>query len=229
MTTKLDILLINPGGTKKLVYQDLNKDFSAVSIPFWAALTAGFIRKKGFEVEILDANVENLDARETAEKIEKLNPNFTCILVYGQQANTCAPIMHGVRKICEEIKKLNNNRTLILSGWHPSALPKRTLEEEECDFVVQGEGFYTLLGLLKNENFEDIPGLWWNQEDGSVLNSKPPQNIENLTHELSDVAWDLLPIKNGLYRAFNWLALSDLKSRTKCADILTSLGCPYKD
>lgn len=228
MTKKLDILLINPGGTKKLVYQELNKDFSAVSIPFWAVLTAGFIRKNGFEVDILDASAENLDYRETAEKIEELNPNFTCILVYGQQANVSAPIMHGVRKTCEEIKTLNRNRTLILSGWHTSALPKRTLEEEECDFVVQGDGFYSLLGLLKNQNFESIPGLWWKKEDGCILHNMPPQNIENLTQELHDVAWDLLPMKKGLYRTFNWLALSDLKSRTKCAEMLTSLGCPYK-
>ncbi len=228
MTKKLDILLINPGGTKKLVYQELNKDFSAVSIPFWAALTAGFIRKNGFEVNILDASAENLSYKETAEKVEELNPKFTCIIVYGQQANVSSPIMHGVRNLCKEIKTLNKNRILILSGWHVSALPKRTLEKENCDFVVQGEGFYSLLGLLKNQSFENIPGLWWKNKDGCTLNVIPPQNVENLTHELNNVAWDLLPMKKGLYRTFNWLALSDLKSRTKCAEILTSLGCPHK-
>jgi radical SAM superfamily enzyme YgiQ (UPF0313 family) len=101
------------------------------------------------------------------------------------------------------------------------------LEEEACDFVIQGEGFYTYLGLLEGENFEKILGLWW-KENGRILRGPKPENIEDLTEELSDVAWDLLPLNKGLYRAFNWLALSDLKTRTRCATILTSLGCPYR-
>lgn len=227
MLDDLDILLINVGGTKRLVYQDLSKDFSAVDPPFWAALTAGFIRKKGYNVGILDAGALNLDEKETTKEIKKRNPHFVDIVVFGQQANTCAPIMVGVRKVCTEIKKQDPNRTVVISGWHPSVLPKRTLEEEDCDFVAQGEGFCTLLGLLENNNLEKIPGLWW-KEDGEIFNNPRPKNIENLTSELSDVAWDLLPMKKGLYRAFNWLALNDLKTRTKCASLLTSLGCPYK-
>jgi radical SAM superfamily enzyme YgiQ (UPF0313 family) len=226
MSQDLDILLINVGGTKKLVYQDLHKDFSAVDPPFWAALTAGFLRKKGFKVEILDAGGENLSEHETAEVVKKRNPNYAGIVVYGQQANTCTPIMVGVRKVCNEIKKQDPNRKIIISGWHPSALPRRTIEEEDCDFVAQGEGFYTLLGLLEENNYERIPGLWW-RENGTILNTKRPKNIKNLTSELSDVAWDLLPLNKGLYRAFNWLALSDLKTRTRCASLFTSLGCPF--
>ena len=227
MVYNLDLLIINVGGTKKVVYQDLRKDFSAVEPPFWAALTAGFIRKNGYGVDILDANVENFDLNETVEETEKRNPRLTAIVVYGQQANTCTPLMTGIGKLCTEIKKQNSARKLILTGWHPSALPKRTIEEENCDFVAQGEGFLTLLGLLRDNDFEDIPGLWWT-EDGIVRNTLKPANIEELSSKLSDVAWDLLPMECGNYRAFNWLALSDLESRTRCASMFTSLGCPYQ-
>jgi hypothetical protein len=43
-----DIVLVNVGGTRKQVYQDLGKVFSAIDTPFWTALTAGYLRGKGF-------------------------------------------------------------------------------------------------------------------------------------------------------------------------------------
>jgi len=220
-----DILLINIGGTSKKVYQDLSKEFSAIDPPFWAALTAGFLRNKGFEIEILDANAENLDLDETVQLIEAVNPRYIAIICYSQQANVSTPIMVGVGQLCRMIKDKIPVNNLILTGWHPSSLPERTLREETCDFVAQGEGFYTLQGLLSGDSFESIPGLWW--RDGDAIKHNPrPHNIRNLTEELSDVAWDLLPMNK--YRAFSWMCLRDFSERTKFASIFTSLGCPYK-
>lgn len=227
MPENLDILLVNIGGTKKKVYQELSKDFSAVEPPFWTALTAGFIRNKGYVVDILDASVENLDIKETADAIKKRNPKLTAIVVYGQQANTCAPLMTAVGQLCREIKEQEQDRKVILTGWHPSALPKRTMENEVCDFVAVGEGFYTLLGLLENKNYEEIPGLWWRSK-GKMFNNPRAKNVEDLTSELSDIAWDLLPLDSGRYKAFNWMSLGDLESRHRYASMFTSLGCPYK-
>ena len=34
-------------------------------------------------------------------------------------------------------------------GTHASSLPKKTLEEEGYDFVCQGEGPHTILGLIE--------------------------------------------------------------------------------
>jgi len=227
MTKPLDILLVNIGSTKKRVYQDLSADFSAIEPPFWAALTAGFLRNKGFNVEILDAGFHNLDQPETAEIIERKNPRFAGIVVYGQQANTCSPIMMAVGQLCREIKRKNPERKIVLSGWHPTALPERTMKEEACDYLAQGEGFYTLLGLLQGEKPKDIQGLWW-RENGEILHNKRAPNISDLTTELNNVAWDLLPLGSGKYRAFNWMCLQDLKSRDRCATMYTSLGCPYQ-
>lgn len=227
MPGDLDLLIVNIGETRKKVYQDLSKDFSAVEPPFWAALTAGFIRERGYSVDILDAGVEMLSNIETAEIILKRESRLIAVVVYGQQANTCTPLMASVGDLCREIKKRDKKNNLILTGWHPSALPKRTLEEENCDFVAEGEGFYTLLGLLEKRNISDIPGLWW-RENGEIRNNPRAENIRDLSSELPTVAWDLLPMDSGKYRAFNWIALSDLKSRTKCASMYTSLGCPYQ-
>ncbi len=224
MNGTLDILFVNVGGTKKRVYQELSKDYSAIEPPFWAALTAGFIRKKGFNVSILDANAENLTSEETAEEVKKRNPRLVNILVYGQHPSASTQLMTGVRELCKKIKAIDMGRRIILTGLHPSALPKRTIEEEDCDFVCEGEGFYTIPGLLERKPFREILGLWW-KENGEIKNNIRAPNIKNLTEELGEVAWDLLPMEK--YKAHNWQCLDNLEDRKFYASLSTSLGCPF--
>jgi len=188
MPEQLDIVLINVGSKKK-VYQELSKDFSACEPPFWCALTAGFIRNNGFSVEILDANGLNLSHPEAAERIVNLNPKITAIVVYGQQANTCTPLMEGVRELASEIKKRRSQDTLIVTGWHTSALPERTLQEVECDLVSKGEGFYTLVELLQGLPYDQIRGLYYWDGDLIRASSRPQENVPDLSKELCDVAW----------------------------------------
>jgi anaerobic magnesium-protoporphyrin IX monomethyl ester cyclase len=225
MRSHLDIVLVNVGGTRKQVYQDLSKVFSAIDTPFWAALTAGYLRNKGFTCHILDANALNLDFDETVQALLVANPKFIAIVCYSQQANVSAPIMVAVGQLCRKIKESILQSNLVLTGWHPSALPERTLGEEACDFLVQGEGFKTLAGLLSGTNYPEIPGLWW-KEEGKIYHGPAPENIRDLTSELPEAAWDLLPMDH--YRAFSWMCLRDFSERTKFASLFTSLGCPYK-
>lgn len=225
MKTGPDIVLVNVGGTRKQVYQDLSKVFSAIDTPFWAALTAGYLRNRGFHVEILDANALNLDFQETASALSEAGPRYIAIVCYSQQANVSTPIMVAVGQLCREIKARIPDSKLVLTGWHPSALPERTLREEACDLLVKGEGFHALAGLLSGKPFSEIPGLWW--KDGTeILRGPSARNVKDLTAELPDVAWDLLPMDR--YRAFSWMCLRDFSERTKYASIFTSLGCPYK-
>ncbi len=220
-----DIILVNVGGTRKQVYQDLSKVFSAIDTPFWAALTAGYLRNKGINCDILDANALNLDFDETVEALAMANPKIIAIVCYSQQANVSAPIMVAVGQLCRKIKDSIPQSKLVLTGWHPSALPERTLREEVCDIVVQGEGFHTLADLLSGKQYPEIKGLWW-KEGQEILHGPSPENIRDLTSELPDVAWDLLPMDR--YRAFSWMCLRDFSQRTKFASLFTSLGCPYK-
>lgn len=224
MTKKLDLLLVNVGGSKKRVYQELSRDYSAIEPPFWAALTAGFVRGKGFEPAILDANAENLDFDESVDAIEAYNPGLVQVVCYGQQPAASTQLMSSVSPLCTKIKERNPKRRILLSGLHPSALPRKTMEEEGCDYVAQGEGFHTVLGLLQEKKPEEIPGLWF--KDKEIIAPRiASRNIENLTSELGEVAWDLLSW--GKYKAHNWQCLGDFESRANYASLSTSLGCVY--
>jgi radical SAM superfamily enzyme YgiQ (UPF0313 family) len=133
--------------------------------------------------------------------------------------------MVAVGDLCRKIKEGLPEIPLVLTGWHPSALPERTLREEACDLLVKGEGFRTLADLLGGADFQSIPGLW-RREGSRILHTPDADNIQDLTAELPDVAWDLLPMDR--YRAFSWMCLRDFSERTKFASLFTSLGCPFK-
>ncbi len=225
----LDLLLVNPGNMKQL-YGKLGSSLAGIEPPLWCGLIAGFIRQYGYSVKIIDADAENWSPEYTAKKIAEYNPLLTEIMVLGTNPSASStPKMTVVRETITVLKKIAPHIKIILSGLHPSALPERTLREEEVEFVCQGEGFYTILQLLevlksgKKTDTYKVDGLWY-IKDGKVISNPPAPLIKNLD-ELPFVAWDLLPMDK--YRAHNWHCFEDLSSRYSYAVIYTSLGCPF--
>lgn len=228
MTQELDLLLVNPG-VRAQTYGKLGSSLSGIEPPLWCALTAAFIRKHGDSVRIIDAEAEYWSPGYTAEKIAEYNPLLTAIIVLGSNPSASStPKMTATGETLTMLKKTVPNVKTILGGLHPSALPERTLREEDVDFVCQGEGFYTILQLLealklsKEPSSYKIPGLWY-LKNGEVRSNPPPPLID--PDELPIAAWDLLPMDK--YRAHNWHCFEHLDQRQPYAVIYTSLGRPY--
>ncbi|HLD08619.1 MAG TPA: radical SAM protein, partial [Methylophilaceae bacterium] len=209
--------------------QSLSGTFSAIEPPFLAALSADFIRNNGFEAGILDSNALGMDFEETAREVARRSPRLVNIIVHGQQPSASTQLMSAVGPLCAAIKHVNPETKILLTGTHPSALPERTMKDEACDFVGQGEGFHTVLGLLQKKDFSEVPGLW-HRNNGSIVPPKmPAKDIEekDMSAVLRGVAWDLLPMEK--YRAHNWHCFSsDINNRQPYASLYTSFGCPYK-
>lgn len=221
------MVLINPGDRKQ-VYQNLATDFSAVEPPFWVAVIAAYLREEGFNVQIVDANAENISPEEVAKRVNEFNPHLTVVIVYGSQPSASTQNMTIAGKICKALK-LNTSSKVAIGGLHPSALPKRTLEEDGVDFVIEGEGFFTLEGLLKvfqsgSNDYSTVPGLWY-FDNGGIKNNQKASLVKDLDKMLPIAAWDLLPM--GKYRAHNWHCFDSINNRMPYGAIYTSLGCPY--
>jgi len=228
MAQKLDLVLVNPGARAQ-VYGELGSTLSGIEPPVWAGLTAAFIRESGHSVKVLDAEAENWSPEYTAEKIAEYNPTLAGIIVLGANPSASStPKMSATGEILTALKKRAPHVKTILGGIHPSALPEKTIQEEEVDFVYRGEGFYTILQLLEalksGKTSDDylIPGLWYTKNNEVISN--PPAPLVNF-EELPFVAWDLLPMDN--YRAHNWHCFEHIDQRQPYAAIYTSLGCPF--
>ncbi|MDI6786288.1 MAG: radical SAM protein [bacterium] len=226
----IDLLLVNPGNQKE-AYGDLSLSLSGIEPPIWCAMMASFIRKHRYSVTIIDADAECWSPQYAAEKIIELNPHLVNIVALGTNPSASStPKMPAIRQTLNAVKDKAPYLKIILSGLHPSALTKQTLEEEETDFVCQGEGFYTILQLLdliksgKDVNNYDINGLWF-RKNGKIVGSQPLRIVKDLDNEFSIPAWDLLPMEK--YRAHNWHCFEDLDNRSPYAVIYTSLGCPF--
>src|SRR3989344_2869006 len=222
-----DLLLVNINASSS-VYQSLSSSVSAIETPFLAALTAGFVRKNGYGVKILDAIAEGMNVDETVAAAAKLSPRLIHIIVHGQQPSASTQLMTHVGAFCKDIKATGSQAQILLTGTHPSALPERTMKDEVCDFVGQGEGFLTVLDLLQRKGHCEVRGLWHKHNSDVAAPKVPAPDIKeaDMSTTLSDVAWDLLPRQK--YRAHNWQALAHLDKRQPYGSLYTSFGCPYR-
>jgi len=229
MTATLDLLIVNPGSRTE-VYQGLGDNLTAIEPPLWAGMLATFVRNRGYSVAIVDAEAEHLSPRGVAERVATTNPRLLAVVVYGHQPSASTQNMTAAGQICSESKLLAGDVPSILIGGHVSALPERTLRDERADFVCQGEGAHTLVGLIEHfrgggPKLSDIPGLWY-MDNGRLQANMPAPIIADLDADLPGVAWDLLPMDR--YRAHNWHCFNTSLDRQPYASIYTTLGCPYK-
>lgn len=227
-----DILLIAPGNPHA-IYQHLAETHAALEPPIWAGLLAQAVRRRGYGAEIIDQAAEGLTAERTAMRAIEAKPRLVAVVVYGQQPSASTQTMSAAQDVCSKIQEHGFEGKVILIGGHPSALPATTLQDTRTDFVCQGEGPSTILGLLSLATFEDVsrfhrvPGLWF-REHGKAVRSTVATMVPEpeLDRRLPGIAWDLLPM--AAYRAHNWHCFDRLDRRQPYASLYTSLGCPYR-
>ena len=152
----IDVVLINPGAART-IYQNLSDDLSAIEPNPWCRMIAGWLLDRGFDVAILDQDAFRWTPEEVAEQVKKLNPRLVSIVVSGQQPSASTQQMTGASLLAKAIQGVSK----IMIGNHPSALPVRTLMEEDVDYVCDGEGPITIAGLLDGDLLSEIPGLVW--------------------------------------------------------------------
>ena len=230
MGSDLDLLLINPNGRDR-IYQELGEELTAVEPPLWCRLIAGYVRDRGYSVEIIDAEAEGFGPETVADKVAARRPRLTGMIAFGHQPSASTQQMAAASPTCRAIKHRNADQPIIIVGGHVAALPDRTLREEAVDFVCNSEGPVTIQELLDvlragaPYDFTKVQGLvWW--DNGNVRNNLSPPLIKDLEKDLHGNVWELLPMDR--YRAHNWQCFGDLESRKPYASIYTSLGCPYK-
>ena len=226
---KLDILLVTPPSKDK-VFQDLGKSLVAIEPPVWSLLLATFIGKKGYAVQILDAEAEGIGFDDTARRIIDAQAALTVFVIYGHQPSASTQCMPAGNAVCKRVAAADPHLKTLVMGTHASALPGRTLKEEPYTYVCEGEGPYTVLHLLEElksgrPRLDKVPGLWY-RDNGAIAHNPTAENLADLDREIPGQAWELIDMSK--YRAHNWHCFDHINDRQPYASLQTSLGCPYK-
>lgn len=221
-----DVVLIHPNGTHG-IYGPLGNELVSREQPLWPRLIAGALLGHGVDVKIIDAEVHDLSPKRVADLVAGYDPKLTVIVVSGHQPSASTQAMAGARAIAHELTTDRVHGKVAFAGNHPSALPRRTLDEEQCDYVIDGEGPTTILGLLNGDEPRLIPGLVYPNVFNPYFNIRnPAAPLLDINKDLHGQAWKLLPAPEE-YRSHNWQRWGRPELRSPYAAVHTSLGCPY--
>lgn len=223
----MDLLLVR-ANDMKAVYGDAHK-YVACEQPYWAAVMAAYVRKKGIDVEIVDAEALNYSPEDVAALVMTKKPLLVGMMVTGTNLSASTQKMKGAGMVCKAIKACDKEVPVFMWGLHPSALPERTMKEEQIDYVIKGEGLETVVQLIEglkyhSVDWHDVDGLYF-RENGQIAGNGR-LNITDI-EKVPAPAWDLLPMEK--YLPHNWHLFGEdkEKARGKYAVLATSLGCPY--
>lgn len=168
-----------------------------------------FLKRKGLDVQIIDANVLKISVEDVVKKIKLFNPDFVGIQLNVITARSGIEISAIIRK--------DLNPRIILGGPFTPNNFKRLLEDSKADCIVIGEGEITFWELCRSKSLKDVQGISYIKNDNIEFTPQRPL-IKNI-NELPFPDFSLVP-ELKLYKS---------RSRKKpFAPVFTSRGCPYK-
>lgn len=205
------VTLLNPMVQDPLgLLKNPKKLHPKVSPPLGLAYVAAVLEENGVEVKIVDMHVECMTISELQNHIVSFQPDIVGI-------GTLTPTFYRAIEEAQAIKQVNPNIIIVFGGVHPSFMYEEILQNYSCvDFVVIGEGEYTMLDLVNTldngQDVKNVRGIAYRAGERIYKTEKRP-TIQNLD-ELPIPARHLFPME--LYPEF------------RRGSISTSRGCPFK-
>lgn len=172
---------------------------------------AGYLEKKGYNVNLFQQRHENLD--QLIKKIIKIEPNMVGISCYTY---TFPDALY----IAKYVKELNPQIKTILGGYHATARPE-DIKYGDFDFFIVGEGEETMLELIKaiennKKNFDKIEGIVWKDKKNIIINPRR-QRID----------FAKLPWPKREEHFFGEAHVKGIIGKHKTVQVSYSRGCPY--
>jgi radical SAM superfamily enzyme YgiQ (UPF0313 family) len=196
------ILLYNPPAT-------FDENRWVQPLPLNLLSICSMINREKFDISI----AQKLPDRAYEEFRVNLN-NAVCL---GISCMTGIQIHHGLT-LAEKIRKINHDISIIWGGYHPTAVPEQTLQNEFVDIIVRGYGEITFSELVERlankESYEDIEGISF-KKNSRVINT-PLGPIPNLD--------DLPPLPYNLFDVEQFFR--ECGART--LHYISSRGCPHR-
>jgi radical SAM superfamily enzyme YgiQ (UPF0313 family) len=197
--------------SRKVVFFFPSFASTEATAPLGILAVATPLLRAGYSVKLIDSTITPNFKERVLEEVR--DRDAVCLgisLVTG-------PMIRETVEIARAVKSWNPDFPVILGGWHPSLLPKQTLESPFIDFVVRGQGEDTLLELVQHLEshtpFDLIPGIGFKRDGKLIFTTERP----------------LRPIADLPPKAYH-LADFDAYERScgrRWAMYISSLACPF--
>jgi anaerobic magnesium-protoporphyrin IX monomethyl ester cyclase len=156
--------------SKKVVFFFPSFASSEATAPLGILAVATPLIRAGYSVKLIDSTI---------------TPNFTQRVLEEVQDALClaislvtGPMIRETVEIARAVKAWNPHFPVILGGWHPSLLPKQTLENPYIDIVVRGQGEDALLELVQHLEqgaaIDLISGIGFKRDGKLVFTTERP-------------------------------------------------------
>ncbi len=198
MTLKHTVILYNPYAV-------------FYTMPLALIAIGSYLDEAKYNVVIIDGRLE----KNPINKIkELLTQNPVC---FATTVLTGSPIQDALT-VSQQVKQLAPALPVVWGGWHPSLFPQHTLENENIDVVVNGQGEITFAELLEvfvsKAELNSIKGISYK------LNK---QIIHNPERTMVDI--NSFPAFN--YNLIDVPAYIKLSGRNQL-DYISSQGCRFR-
>ena len=203
----MKILLIQPNYRRIYAYAQ-NSKITPIFPPLGLAYIAAVLEKNAIPIKILEANALDLNHKQIKKYIEDYDPDFV-----GLTATTSLiEEAHEIANLCSK------NIKVIIGGVHASSMPEETMNKfPRFDFLVRGEGEFTMLELAQGKKVSKINGISYKKNEKIIHNPRKELNTD--LDALPFPARNLLPMNKYF----------SVGAKQEPSDyILSSRGCPYQ-
>lgn len=206
----MKVLFVNPPQTASKY-----KFMGVIAPPLGIAYMAGVLQENNIDVEILDASAEDMDFKDVEKELLKRKPDLVAL-------TALTPTIGRALETAQVVKETLPDSIVVMGGYHPTFNFIETLEDENVDIVIRGEGEYIMLNLvqaLENQSsLHDVKGIVFEDKNSKEIVVNPEAPLIQDLDELPFPALNLLPMKKYLL----------LDMDTHMTTMITTRGCPMQ-
>lgn len=183
----MKVLFVNPPQTASKY-----KFMGVIAPPLGIAYMAGVLQENNIDVEILDASAEDMDFKDVEKELLKRKPDLVAL-------TALTPTIGRALETAQVVKETLPDSIVVMGGYHPTFNFIETLEDENVDIVIRGEGEYIMLNLvqaLENQSsLHDVKGIVFEDKNSKEIVVNPEAPLIQDLDELPFPALNLLPMK----------------------------------
>lgn len=200
----MKVLMINPPYSSSKY-----KFIGLVAPPLGIAYIAAVLESGGVEVKMIDATAVEMDYDAIQREVASYNPDVVAI-------TSVTPTLDSALQVARMSKEACPSANVVLGGYHPTFTYPELLKHDYVDFVVRGEGEYTMLELVKTleqgRDLKKVQGIAF--EDHVTPDRSVITNLDSLPFP----ARHLLPMAD--YKIMNM--------KLPVGTLISGRGCPYQ-